>query len=144
MCLDENHKHKNRANFVSFFTGHLNNQLYAHRHLIILRIYCLLASKLIRTYLILLPNTILLHGGWLMMMMMMMNCFWGMVDPRKAFNLTSSRDHCHRSSPSQISDTPRAGFEPAQNLSSSVVEWSCAVVITTAPQWFNLIWFNLF
>ena len=28
----------------------------------------------------------------------------------------------------------RAGFEPAQNLSSDFVEWSCAVVITTAPQ----------
>ena len=30
----------------------------------------------------------------------------------------------------QISNTPRAGFEPAQNLSSGLVEWSCAVVIT--------------
>ena len=29
------------------------------------------------------------------------------------------------------SDTLRAGFEPAQKLSSGLVEWSCAVVITT-------------
>ena len=29
---------------------------------------------------------------------------------------------------------PRAGFEPAQNLSSGLVEWSCAVVITTTPR----------
>ena len=33
----------------------------------------------------------------------------------------------------QISDTPRAGFEPAQNLSSSLVEQSCAVAIITTP-----------
>ena len=69
----------------------------------------------------------------LLMMMMMMNCFCGMVDQRKVFSLISSRDHCHRSSPLQISDMPRAGFEPAQNLSSGSVEWSCAVVITTKP-----------
>ena len=66
----------------------------------------------------------------LMMMKMMMNCFCGMVD-RPAFNLISSWDHCQRSSPSRISDTPWAGFEPAQNLISGLVEWSCAVVITT-------------
>ena len=34
----------------------------------------------------------------------------------------------------RISDTPRAGFEPAQNLGSGLVEWSCAVVITTTPR----------
>ena len=28
---------------------------------------------------------------------------------------------------------PQGGFEPAQNLSSGLVEWSCAVVITTTP-----------
>ena len=67
-------------------------------------------------------------------MMMMMNCFCGMVDRRKAFSLISSRDHCQRSSPSRISDTPWAGFEPAQNLSSGLVEWSCVVVITTTPR----------
>ena len=56
-----------------------------------------------------------------------------LTDERRAFSLISSRDHCQRSSPSRISDTPGAGFEPAQNLSSGLVEWSCAVVITTAP-----------
>ena len=58
----------------------------------------------------------------MMMMMMMMTCFCGMVDRRKAFRLVSSRDHCQRPSPSRISDTPRAGFEPAENLSSNLVK----------------------
>ena len=44
------------------------------------------------------------------------------IDRRKAFSLIFRWDHCQRSSPSRISDTPRAGFEPAQNLSSSLVE----------------------
>ena len=48
--------------------------------------------------------------------------FCGMVDRRKAFNLISSQDHCERSSPSHISDTLQAGFEPVQNLSSGCVE----------------------
>ena len=48
--------------------------------------------------------------------------FCGMVDRRKAISLISSRDYCQRSSPSRISDTPRAGFEPAQNISSGFVE----------------------
>ena len=69
-----------------------------------------------------------------MMMMMTMNCFCGMFDRRKAISLISSRDHCQRSLPSRISDTPRAGFEPAQNLSSGLVERSCAAVITTTPR----------
>ena len=43
-------------------------------------------------------------------------------------------DHCQRFSPSEISDTPRTGFEPALNLISSFFEWSFAVVITTS-QW---------
>ena len=63
-----------------------------------------------------------------------MNCCCGMVDRRKAFSLISSRDNCQRSSPSQISNTRRAGFERAQNLSSGLTEWSCAVVITTTPR----------
>ena len=58
----------------------------------------------------------------MIMMMMMMNCFCGMVDRRKAFSLISSRDHCQRSSPLRISDTLRARFEPAQNLSTGLVE----------------------
>ena len=60
--------------------------------------------------------------------------FCGMVERRKAFSLISSRDHCQRSSPSRISYTPQAGLEPAQNLSSGLVEWICAVVITTTPR----------
>ena len=58
---------------------------------------------------------------------MMMNCFCSMVHRRKAFSLICSRDYCQISSSSRISDTPRAGFEPAQNLSSGFIEWSCAV-----------------
>ena len=81
-------------------------------------------------------------GGWafiqniyfLMMIMMMMNCFCGLVGRRKACSLISSRDHCQRPSPSRISDTPQARFEPVQNLSSGLTEWSCAVVITTSPR----------
>ena len=72
------------------------------------------------------------------MMMMIMNCFCGMVDRRKAFSLIFSRDHCQRSSSSRISDTPRAGFEPAQNLSSDFVEWSCAVVLLTSLPILNI------
>ena len=66
--------------------------------------------------------------------MMMINCFCGMVDWRMAFSLISSQDHCQRYSPSRISNMQRAGSEPPQKLSSGLVEWSCAVVITTAPQ----------
>ena len=44
------------------------------------------------------------------------DCFSGIVDQRKAFSLISSRNYCERSAPSRISDTPRAGFEPAPNL----------------------------
>ena len=76
----------------------------------------------------------------MMMMMMMMNCFCGMVDRRIAFSLISSRDYCQRFSPSRIYDNPRAGFEPAQDLSSGLVEWSCAVVTTTIPQ--RHIWYE--
>ena len=61
------------------------------------------------------------------------NCFCGMVDQRKTFSLMFSRDHCPRSWPSRISVTSRAKFEPAQNPSSGLVEWSCGVVITTTP-----------
>ena len=58
-----------------------------------------------------------------MMMMVMRNCFCGMVDRRKAFSLTSSWNHCQTPSPPLISGTPRAGFEPTQNLSSGLVSW---------------------
>ena len=65
--------------------------------------------------------------------------FCGMADLWKTFGLISSWDHCQRSSPSQISDILWTGFEPAQNLSSGLVEWSCAVVITTTPQSSSLV-----
>ena len=70
----------------------------------------------------------------MMMMMMMMNCFCGMVDRQKELGLIFSRDHFQRSSGWRISDTPRGGFEPAQNLTSSFAEWTCAIVITTTPR----------
>ena len=60
-----------------------------------------------------------------------------MVDRGKTFSLISSWDHCQRSSPSRISDMLQAGFEPAQNSSSCLVEWSCAAVIMTTP-WHHL------
>ena len=59
--------------------------------------------------------------------------FLVMVDRRKVVCFISSQDHCHRSSPSQISDTV-AGFVPAHKISSGLVESSCAVVITTTSQ----------
>ena len=71
------------------------------------------------------------------MMMMMMNCFCGMVNRRKALSLIYSWDHCRRSSPLRISDTPRAGFEPAQNLSSRLAEWSFAVMTPTTTNVLN-------
>ena len=43
-----------------------------------------------------------------------------------------------RHSLSRISNTPRAFFEPAQNLNSGLVEWNCEVVITTTPRRQNL------
>ena len=72
-------------------------------------------------------------------MMMMMNCFCGMVDWRKAFSLISSRDHCQRSSPSRISDMPQAGFGPAQNLSSGLLEWSAKYYFVFPDNFFNNI-----
>ena len=73
---------------------------------------------------------------WLLVTLLkiLVNCFCGMVDRRMAFSLISSRDHCQKFSPSRISDTPRTGFELAQNLNSGFVEWSCAVVTTTTPR----------
>ena len=73
------------------------------------------------------------------MMMMVINCFCDMVDRRKEFSLTSSRGHCQRSSPLRISDRPQARFEPAHNLSSGLVEWSCVVEINTAPRRHSMV-----
>ena len=55
----------------------------------------------------------------------------GMGEQWKASSLISNHDYCQRPSPLQICGTPRAGFEPTQNLSSGLVDWTCEVVITT-------------
>ena len=72
----------------------------------------------------LLPSLSLLtsHSFIHLQVMMMMNCFCNMVDRQKVFSLISSRGLCQRSSPSRISDMPRVGFEPVQNLHSGFVE----------------------
>ena len=59
---------------------------------------------------------------------MMMNCFFGMVDRRKALNFVFSQYHCQRCSPSRISETPWAGLRLRRT-------WFrlCAAVITTSP-----------
>ena len=88
------------------------------------------------------PLIWMFHSRKLWWMMKMMNCFCDMVGQRKAFSLISRRDHCQWSSPSRISDTPQAGFEPAQDLSSGLVEWSCTVVINTSPQRHKYIYRN--
>ena len=38
------------------------------------------------------------------------------------------------SPPSEVSDMPRVGFKPAQNLSWGFSEWSCSELITTTPR----------
>ena len=53
-----------------------------------------------------------------------MNCCCGMVDRRKTLNFISSQDHCQKFLPQQISDTVRAGFEPAQNLRNLLASFS--------------------
>ena len=70
------------------------------------------------------------------MAMMMMNFFCGMVDRHNPFSFISSWDQVCQLEILTIenSGTPRAGFEPEQNLSPGLVEWSCAVVITTTLQ----------
>ena len=64
-----------------------------------------------------------------------------MVDQQSVLNLISSREHCKRFSPSQISNTLRAVFEPMQNMVSDFAEWNSATVKTTklCPDWFSLI-----
>ena len=52
----------------------------------------------------------------------------------KAFSRISCWNHYQSLSPSQTSDTPRAGFESGQTREFSFLEWSCAVVITTATR----------
>ena len=58
----------------------------------------------------------------MMKMMIMINCFSETFEQQKGFSLISSREHCSRSSISRISDTSRAGFEPAVSLILGLVE----------------------
>ena len=69
----------------------------------------------------------------MMMMMMKVNCFCGMVVDKRHLALFSFGANFQRFSPSAISETPGAKFEPAQNMSSDFFEESCAVLITTKP-----------
>ena len=46
----------------------------------------------------------------------------GMVDRRKVLRFILSRDHCQSSYLLRISDMPRAGLGPAQNLSLDFAE----------------------
>ena len=46
--------------------------------------------------------------------------FCGRVDRRTALSLISSWVHCQTFLPSQISDMPREGIEPAQNMNEVV------------------------
>ena len=57
--------------------------------------------------------------------------FCVMLDWLKVFSLISSWDHFLRSSSLRIPDTLHAGYESVQTLSSGLVDWSCALVITT-------------
>ena len=54
--------------------------------------------------------------------LMMMTWFSRTVDLWKALCLIFIRDHFQRFSPWQTSETPQAGFEPTQNLSSGFFE----------------------
>ena len=65
---------------------------------------------------------------------LMMNYFSGIFGRQKAISFISSRDHCQRFSPLQISNTSWAESKSGQNLRSDFVEWSCEVVLTTTPQ----------
>ena len=66
-----------------------------------------------------------------------LNCFCGMVDQQKTFSLISNRYHYQRISPSGRSAVPRAGFEPAQNLSLGFVQENCDIHFTTTPRFVN-------
>lgn len=63
-----------------------------------------------------------------------MNCFCGVIDQRKALNLTQGQEHCQRFSRLQIIDSLLAEFDPAQNLIEDIDDLLYAAVITTTPQ----------
>ena len=61
-------------------------------------------------------------------------CFCDIDHRRNRCSHISNQGYCQISSPSWISDTPQAVFEPAQYLSLGIVEWSCAMLIATTPR----------
>ena len=101
----------------------------------------LIESRRFKVFFSILQSYLLNQWRWWWWWWWIVYVVW-LTDERRS--LISSRDHCQRSSPSRISDTPRAGFEPAQNLSSGFDEWSCAIVITTTPrrQQFLFVYYN--
>ena len=54
--------------------------------------------------------------------------------PTKDFNHVSRQGHCQGFWPWQFSDTPPAGFEPAQNQTLDFVAWRFVVVIITTSR----------
>ena len=73
-------------------------------------------------------------------MMIMMNCFCGMIDQGKVCSLLRPLPEILTITFLMPQNMPRAGFEPVQNLSSGLVEWSCAVVIATTSPSFPFSW----
>ena len=74
------------------------------------------------------------NENWKKCNMMMMNCFWVMVDRRKAISLISSQHNCQRFSASLIFHTPQLEYEPVQNLGPEFVEWSSILLITSTQE----------
>ena len=85
-------------------------------------------------------NRFVLKIKWLV------SLWWGTLLVNR-LTLLSSRNHCPWFSPSQIPNTLRTGYKPAQNLSSDFVEWTCALVIATKKWWplhlLNNYWWGL-
>ena len=117
-------------NLTNFELSTQKSQNVHFNGLLLSKVYITWAKKVQRSY---------LSWHW-RVMMMKMNCFCGIVDRRNTFSLISSRDHCPRSSPSRISNTPRSGIEPTQKLSSGLVEWSCAVVKKNLKKNWLAVW----
>ena len=68
----------------------------------------------------------------MMMMMMMMMMIMMMMIRWIDFVVCVSDE---RFLPTQVSDTPRAGFVPTQSLGSGLVESSCEAMINTPPRY---------
>ena len=65
--------------------------------------------------------------------MIMMNYFCGMVDWRKTLALFPAKTVVSGSHNCKSFEMSRTGFEPAQDLGSHFVKWSCTVVTATTP-----------